>query len=97
MKFGLKENIITDICNVFSRFSEIEKVVIYGSRAKGNYKNGSDIDLTLFGNKIKYSILSKIDLQLYELYLPYTFINLQKYEILLKKTHCVSSVLIYRM
>ena len=73
MKFGLKDEVITNICNVFSNFAEIEKVIIYGSRAKGNYKNGSDIDLTLFGDGLEYSILSKLDFQLEELYLPYTF------------------------
>ena len=73
MRFGLKEEVIDNICKVFSEFTEIEKVVIYGSRAKGNYKNGSDIDLTLFGEAIDYSVLTKIDFKINELFLPYSF------------------------
>jgi len=73
MQFGLKEEVIDNICKVFSSFKEIEKVVIYGSRAKGNYKNGSDIDLTLIGEGLNLYVINKIDLQLDELYLPYTF------------------------
>jgi predicted nucleotidyltransferase len=47
--------------------------VLYGSRAKGNYKNGSDIDLTLKGKNLNLLILGKIDEQLDDLLLPYTF------------------------
>jgi predicted nucleotidyltransferase len=73
MKFGLKDEIIDNILDVFSSFPIIDKVIIYGSRAKGNYKNGSDIDLTLFGKSLNLSVVNKIELQLDELYLPYTF------------------------
>jgi nucleotidyltransferase substrate binding protein (TIGR01987 family) len=72
-RFGLKEEIIEKICGVFRMFSEIEKVIIYGSRAKGNYKNGSDIDITLVGENLDFDIITKLDLQLDELYLPYSF------------------------
>ena len=49
MKFGLDQNTITKIQNVFAQFPEIEKAILYGSRAKGNFKEGSDIDITLVG------------------------------------------------
>jgi len=52
MKFGLKEEIIKKINGVFEKYPAVDKVIIYGSRAKGNYKRGSDIDLTLFGDRI---------------------------------------------
>lgn len=68
MKFGLKEDVLANICKVFSFFSERDKAIIYGSRAKGNYKNGSDIDLTLFGEKLNLSVINKISLQLDELF-----------------------------
>jgi predicted nucleotidyltransferase len=73
LRFGLKEITIGKICAVFSRYPQVEKAVIYGSRAKGNYKNGSDIDLTLHGGedltvKTLYKILDEID----DLLLPYT-------------------------
>ncbi|MBS0626813.1 MAG: nucleotidyltransferase domain-containing protein, partial [Verrucomicrobia bacterium] len=47
MRYGLNELTIQKITDVFTKFPSIEKVVLYGSRAKGNYKNGSDIDLCL--------------------------------------------------
>lgn len=72
-RFGLKETIIQKICAVLATYPQVEQAILYGSRAKGNYKNGSDIDLTLSGNadltvKILYHILSDLD----ELLLPYT-------------------------
>lgn len=73
MKFGLKEHTIEQINAVFSHYPEVEKVILYGSRAKGNYKNGSDIDLTLHGKDLSLSIIHKIDNELDDLLLPYTF------------------------
>ena len=61
------------IKEVFSSFDEIDKVILYGSRAKGNYKIGSDIDLTLYGKNLKLQIIYKIQEKLDELYLPYKF------------------------
>jgi len=73
LRFGLKEKIIQQLCGVLSHYPQVEKAILYGSRAKGNYKNGSDIDLTLCGGadltlKIIYKILEEID----ALLLPYT-------------------------
>jgi len=49
MKYGLTSSVIERICNVLARYPQVEKAILYGSRAKGNYKPGSDIDLTLLG------------------------------------------------
>ena len=73
MKFGLKQETIDKINSVFEKHSEIENVVIYGSRAKGNYRNGSDIDLTLNGKELNYAVLSKIDQEIDDLNTPYLF------------------------
>ncbi len=72
MKYGLKDKIVEKIQNVFVLFPQVEKVILYGSRAKGNFKNGSDIDLTIKGENIKLNTLNKISLELDNLYLPYT-------------------------
>jgi predicted nucleotidyltransferase len=45
--------------------------VLYGSRAKGNYRPGSDIDLTLLGESLNLTELQKIELELDDLMLPY--------------------------
>jgi len=46
---------------------------LYGSRAKGNYKPGSDIDLTLKGIGLDLKLINKISIELDDLLLPYTF------------------------
>ena len=47
--FGLSENSIRAIKDLFTRFPQIKLVKIFGSRAKGNFKPNSDIDLVFFG------------------------------------------------
>lgn len=72
-RFGLSEITIEKICSVFARHPEIEQAILYGSRAKGNFKNGSDIDLTLRGgNDLTQELLYVIILELDDLLLPYT-------------------------
>jgi len=71
MHYGLSETVIQKITNVFSQFDEVTKVVLYGSRAKGNYKPGSDIDLCLFGNGIDLTLQYKIEQVLDDLDLAY--------------------------
>jgi len=73
LRFGLKEACIQKICAVLARYPQVEEAILYGSRAKGNYKNGSDIDLTLRGGPgltlhALYRIMNELD----DLLLPYT-------------------------
>ena len=44
---GLKPEVISSLQQVFAQFPQIDRVVLYGSRAKGSFRNGSDIDLTI--------------------------------------------------
>lgn len=69
---GINKRIIESIKNIFSQYPEIEQVVLYGSRAKGNYRPSSDIDLTIKGS-INLSILNKIEQEIDNLNTPYTF------------------------
>ncbi len=72
--FGLKPEVVAAIRTVFADFDCITQVILYGSRAKGNYKIGSDIDLALIAQgEIPHSLLLKIDNALDELDLPYSF------------------------
>lgn len=73
MRFGLKEETIEKINSVLSSFPEVGQAIIYGSRAKGNYEPGSDIDLLLKGDKLDISLLNQISSHLDDLLLPYTF------------------------
>jgi predicted nucleotidyltransferase len=72
MKYGLPQSALRKICAVLSRYPQVEKAILYGSRAKGNYKNGSDIDLTLHGADLSLNVLYKILNDLDDLLLPYT-------------------------
>ena len=69
--FGLKDTHISKIRSVFARYRTVDKAIVYGSRAKGNYRNGSDIDFTLIGNELDLSTLFKIENELDDLLLPY--------------------------
>jgi predicted nucleotidyltransferase len=53
-------------------YPAIEKATLYGSRAKGNFKPGSDIDLTLHGPALTSRLLAEIAEALDDLLLPYT-------------------------
>jgi len=93
IRFGLKETTINQINAVFSRYPEIEKAIIYGSRAKGNYRNGSDIDITLFGNELTHEQLNRIESQLDDLLLPYSIdLSLFKYIDALDLIHHINTV-----
>jgi predicted nucleotidyltransferase len=52
---------------------KVEEAILYGSRAMGNFRPGSDIDLTVKGQGLDLEMLNKISLALDELLLPYTF------------------------
>lgn len=71
MKYGLKPEVIDQIKQVFSGHPNIDEAVLYGSRAKGTQKSGSDIDLCLKGKNLKLPQLLKIETELDELLLPY--------------------------
>lgn len=71
MMYGLDNKDIKKIQDLFSMYPEIEKAIIYGSRAKGNYRDGSDIDLSLIGEYSNLKTLLKIENQVDDLLLPY--------------------------
>ena len=72
-QFGLSNSVVEQINNVFFHYNKIDKVIVYGSRAKGNYNAGSDIDLTLIGNELSIKELLSILYDLDEILLPYKF------------------------
>jgi len=73
-KFGLKKEYIKIIQNTLINYPEISEAKIFGSRAKGNYKNGSDVDIVLIGKKVNDEIVQKISQYLnQETEMPYFF------------------------
>jgi predicted nucleotidyltransferase len=69
--FGLNIKVIEQIHTVFKKYPEIQSAIIYGSRAKGLFRKGSDIDLVLKGEKLNLEILLKVENEIDELLLPY--------------------------
>ena len=72
MRFGLSDTVIKELQDVFRRHANIKKVLIFGSRSKGNYRAGSDIDLAVVGNDIDYSQLLTILCEIDDLELLYS-------------------------
>lgn len=77
--FGLSSNNINKINSVFQQYPEIDEVLIFGSRAKGNFRDNSDIDLAIKSKNISLSILQQIEIKLEELYIP-NYFDLVVYE-----------------
>ena len=73
MKYGLNEKTLASIINCLSNYSGIDSAVLYGSRAKGNYKDGSDIDITLKGSNLTLNDVLKLENEIDDLLLPYKF------------------------
>lgn len=73
MMFGLRNSDLETICQVFSLFPEITEAILFGSRAKGTEKPGSDVDIALQGNggsRIAHSVSTILN---QESRLPYFF------------------------
>ncbi|MGL5084360.1 MAG: nucleotidyltransferase domain-containing protein [Clostridium sp.] len=77
---GLIESDLEYIIECIKDFEEINKATVFGSRAKGNYKIGSDIDICIYGEKITFTVISKLHSMLEEVGpLPY-MVDIVNYE-----------------
>lgn len=71
-EYGITESSYRLLIETFQQYSEIEEVLLFGSRAKGNYKKGSDIDLAIKGQAIKPALALQLQAKLNEeLPIPY--------------------------
>ncbi|MEN2827006.1 hypothetical protein LGIHADK_00459 [Mannheimia haemolytica] len=71
--FGLSERATKTITDILAKYLEVEQAIIYGSRAKGNYREGSDVDLTFKGKDLTYDIVKRIWGDLDDSDSPYLF------------------------
>jgi len=69
--FGLKKSEIEGLKSIFKKKKDIQSVILFGSRAKGNYKSGSDIDLAIVADNFTLSELLDLQVNIDKLYLPY--------------------------
>ena len=71
---GLSQQDFDIIVSVLSDYPQIEEAIIFGSRAKGNFKTGSDVDIALKGSNLNLNVISQISFTLNEeTVLPYKF------------------------
>lgn len=70
--FGIYPESYKQIIDILGGCESIDEAVIYGSRAKGNYREGSDIDITLLGD-VTEADFSKLYNDLEDSYIPYLF------------------------
>jgi len=77
-QYGLSADILTMLNTVFIQYPAIEWVKLYGSRAKGNFHNRSDIDLAVYGTQINRESIADMLLTLDDSDIPLQ-IDLQNY------------------
>ena len=73
-RYGLSDSALEQVTEAIRQFDQIVAVVLFGSRAKGNYKPGSDIDLAVKGDRVSPRIVAQLaDCLNEETPLPYFF------------------------
>lgn len=74
MRFGLREHEIKQLTQIIFSFPEVQGAIIFGSRAMGNFKSGSDVDIAIRGKNITHEIITRIRYLLNEeTLMPYFF------------------------
>jgi len=71
MNFGIASEHLEKIRKVFCKYPQVKQVILFGSRAKGTHREGSDIDLALKGRGLDSRLLTQIALDYDKLYLPW--------------------------
>ncbi len=71
MNTGIEPQHFGKILKIFQKYSQIKKVILFGSRAKGNYRTGSDIDVALKGKNLDSRLLTQIGMDYDALDLPW--------------------------
>lgn len=71
MRYGLPDAAVGRLQGVFQEWPGIDRVWLYGSRAKGNYRPGSDIDLSIESDTLSLEQLLAIENQIDDLLLPW--------------------------
>ena len=70
--FGLTDRDTKTLQDIFNKYPDVENVFIFGSRAKGTYKQGSDIDLAIMNEGVKDTVIGKMKSDFEDSSLPYT-------------------------
>lgn len=74
MSYGLRDSDLDYIINTVKTMPSIKKAVIFGSRANSTHKNGSDVDLAIYGDEVSFDVVAKLHNMLEEESpMPYMF------------------------
>ncbi len=66
MKYGLNDAQLREIINCIKKYPEVEEAVLFGSRAMGTFKDGSDVDIALKGEAVTASLAAKLKFNIEE-------------------------------
>lgn len=69
--YGLQESDLDALISVLKKNPKIDEIILFGSRAKGTFNNGSDIDIALKGNNLNLQDILDATLETEKLLLPY--------------------------
>ncbi|MCF6172138.1 MAG: nucleotidyltransferase domain-containing protein [Bacteroidales bacterium] len=72
-KYGLLKSDLNNVVSILNKNKKISGVILFGSRAKGNFKEGSDVDLALKGTALNLNDIIDLSLEIDQLFLPYKF------------------------
>lgn len=70
-KWGIPEEQLTTIIEIIKKRIRFNQLLLFGSRAKGNFRVGSDIDIAILGDNLSLEELTKVRVDFSELSLPY--------------------------
>jgi predicted nucleotidyltransferase len=82
--YGLTDRDTQTLFGIFNKFQEVESVYLYGSRAKGVYKLGSDIDLAIMNKGVSKKTIRTIKAEMEDSNLPY-FVDITNFTTLTHK------------
>jgi len=74
VKYGLKDEYTRDFLSVIDKFKDVDKVVLFGSRAMEKHKRASDVDIALFGKNVNAGLAGAVKYEIEEeTVIPYFF------------------------
>jgi uncharacterized protein len=72
MPYGIKNKSYSFIISTLKANPNIDEAILFGSRAKGNFKTGSDVDIALKGEEISMSDINELLNRFDEINMAYT-------------------------
>ena len=73
MSFGIDDNDFKRIVDILKLNKKISTAILFGSRAKGSFEPGSDIDIAIKGSELNLNVIIELKITLDDLLLPYKF------------------------